>query len=706
MARLFAKAMEEYKAPVIISLESVREDIRLCNNVKNKLNNIKSNIHDRESVIRDLPYVNSILLKHNKMPIRVSREDNLTEVNAKVEDAESDVADIATDLATKEQELAKQEQEQKEQVVTEPTVQETEVEPIRKYPLNEKTLTTYAISTPNLLSATAAAVKVGDGIEDAPTVVDVAKSVMANAATNENMVNVIQEGYDYKKSLISNVMRFYNSKEGKTWLMSPKGQEWISYVASKHSISKEEDLIDTTKIEEPDFEDIKQPDDVVIAMENSLGQLDYIVNGRSDYDDEDIEAVVKSEETEEALSDNADKITRLENTIDLLAAGIDSVDSIQASSSVTIESAKVYSNILHKLAADTSAVIGYELNNDYVISKEDLKYDPVGGLSIAREQLLEVLTAVYEQIKKMVLKAIKLIKQYLNASNLQAKLVSGRAMALLEELKTKRDISDDKFATIENELVEKYRPLLYVLDFDLSEAKDYLNALVNNPMRHLVQQPLKDVYGYLNKLNSDIKADKAANVGSDLDKILDTMHMDNVVGKVFRLRNRYVAKLDHVTVNKKDASKDVYPVFVSGGKAFGLTCEVNEVSNGKEVSKYDMVRLDFSSLQGSFRNPPSRRAIDATLQVLKKTGLNTKQVYKESEDIIEYAKSFIESFRKFDNSTDEDTMNVKEISLAISSVVSYAKAITIKYATTELVNYVNNCKALLNICSSCIDVMD
>lgn len=706
MANLFAKAMEEYKAPVIISLESVREDIRLCNNVKNKLNNIKSNIHDRESVIRDLPYVNSILLKHNKMPLRVTREDNLSDVNDRVNDTESNVNDIATDLAVKEQELAKQEQEQKEQVVTEPTVQETEVEPIRKYPLNEKTLTTYAISTPNLLSATAAAVKVGDSIEDAPTVVDVVKSVIANAATNENMVNVIQEGYDYKKSLISNVMRFYNSKEGKTWLMSPKGQEWISYIASKHNVSTEEDLVDTTKMEEPDFENIEQPDDVVIAMENNLGQLDYIVNGRSDYDDEDIESVVKVDETEEALSDNADKITRLENTIDLLAAGIDSVDEIQASSSVTVESAKVYSNILHKLAADTSAVIGYELNNDYVISKEDLKYDPAGGLSIARKELVEVLIAVYEQIKKMVLKAIKLIKQYLNASNLQAKLVSGRATALIEKLKTKRDISDDKFVTIENELVEKYRPLLYVLDFDLSEAKDYLDALVNNPMRHLVQQPLKDVYGYLNKLNSDIRADKAANIGSDLDKILDTMHMNNVVGKVFRLRNRYVAKLDHVAVNKKDASKDVYPVFVSGGKAFGLTCEVNEVSNGKEVSKYDMVRLDFSSLQGSFRNPPSKRAIDATLQALKKTGLNTKAVYKESEDIIKYAKSFIESFRKFDNSTDEDTMNVKEISLAISSVVSYAKTITIKYATTELVNYVNNCKALLSICSSCIDAMD
>lgn len=706
MARLFAKAMEEYKAPVIISLESVREDIRLCNNVKNKLNNIKSNIHDRESVIRDLPYVNSILLKHNKMPLRVTREDNLADVNNRVNDAESDVNDIATDLATKEQELAKQDQDQQEQVVTEPLAQEPEVEPIKKYPLNEKTLTTYAISTPNLLSATAAAVKVGDGIEDAPTVVDVAKSVIANAATNENMVNVIQEGYDYKKSLISNVMRFYNSKEGRTWLMSPKGQEWISYIASKHSISKEEDIIDTAKIEEPDFENIEQPDDVVIAMENNLGQLDYLVNGRKDYDDEDIESVVNASETEEALSDNADKITRLENNIDLLAAGIESIDGIQASSSVTVESAKIYSNILHKLAADTSSVIGYELNSDYVISKEDLKYDPAGGLSIAREQLVEVLVAVYEQIKKMVLKAIKLIKQYLNVSNLQAKLVSGRATALLEALKTKRDISDDKFATIENEIVERYRPLVFVLDFDLGEARDYLNALVNNPMRRLVQQPLKDVYGYLNKLNSDIKADKASSVGANIDKILDVMHMDNVIGRVFKLRNRYVTKLDHVTLSRKDSSKEVYPVFVSGGKAFGLTCDIKEVSNGREITKYDMVTLDFNSLQGSFRNPPSKRDIDNTLQSLKRTSLNTKTVFKESEEIIEYAKSFIESFRKFDSSTDEDTMDVKEISLAISSVVSYAKTITIKYATTELVNYVNNCKALLNICSSCIDVMD
>lgn len=259
MPKLFGIALEEISEEVKheVSLESIREDIHLCNNVKDRLKDVKSNIYTRHNYNVNIPYINSILLKYGKNPLRISNEDDLVEVKNKVDEAETSVNEVSSDLETKEKEMVLVEQEK--DIQSKQEEEKVEVEPIKKYPLNEKTLTTYAITSPNLLSATAAAIKVGDTKEDAPTLVSTAKTVIENSANNENMVNIIQEGYDYSKTLPQNVMDFYNSPKGKKWLMSSKGQEWISYIAGKYNISKEEDMVDTTKVEEPDFKDIEQP---------------------------------------------------------------------------------------------------------------------------------------------------------------------------------------------------------------------------------------------------------------------------------------------------------------------------------------------------------------------------------------------------------------------------------------------------------------
>lgn len=562
MPKLFGIALEEISEEVKheVSLESIREDIHLCNNVKDRLKDVKNNIHTRHNYNVNIPYINSILLKYGKNPLRISNEDDLVEVKNKVDEAETNVNEVSSDLETREKEMALAKQEK--DIQSKQEEEKVEVEPIKKYPLNEKTLTTYAITSPNLLSATAAAIKVGDTKEDAPTLVSTAKTVIENSANNENMVNIIQEGYNYSKTLPQNVMDFYNSPKGRKWLMSSKGQEWISYIAGKYNISKEEDIIDTTKVEEPDFKDIEQPDDVIIAMENRLAEANYLVNERKnpeDIDDEYEEAeeaiARQTEQTEEVLSDNADKITRLENTMDLVAAGINSVDHIQSSTSITVESAAVYNSVLQKLAIDSASIVNHEIKIGYNISREDMSYDPAGSLSISRESLMETLTAIYEWIKKLILKAINAIKNFFNIAKVKCKLIAAKANKLIDKLKSKKDLTNDNFNTIANKLINNYRPLLYILEYKLSNGADYLNELAKSPMRKNVTQPLKELYNYLNKLNSNINANKEESLGGDLEAILKIMHPDNIMEKVFSPRNKYVTNFDKAIDQKSEGKK-------------------------------------------------------------------------------------------------------------------------------------------------------
>lgn len=698
--------------PTKVSVESLQEDINTCKKVIDKLNVIRSNSHTKHNYTRDIAYVNNILLKYKRNPLRIANEDGILITNMKVDIALSEVNELSNTLDNKAIEMSLMAQERDIQANREKEA--VKVEPIRKYPLNEKTLTTYAITSPNLLSATAAAIKVGDTKEDAPTLVSTAKTVIENSANNENMVNIIQEGYNYSKTLPENVMDFYNSPKGRKWLMSSKGQEWISYIAGKYKISKEEDIIDTTKVKEPDFKDIEQPDDVIIAMENRLAEANYIVNERKnpeDMDDEyeEVEEAIarQTEQTEEVLSDNADKITRLENTMDLVAAGINSVDHIQSSTSITVESAVVYNNILQKLAVDSASIVNHEVHLSYNISKEDMSYDPVGSLSISREQLVESLLAIYEMIKKLILKAIKAFKDIIYIASTGAKMVTSKAMYLATIIKNKKELTNDKFDTIQNNLLEKYRSLLYILDYNLGNGTDYLNGLTNNPINNIITQPLKDVYGYLNKLNADIKVDKVQSVGDDLDKITQIMSPDNVVDKVFKLRNKYVTKFDKIDKFNDNANNNpTYTLFVSGTKDYGLTYTTIKTNTNKEIYKYDIVKLKHDSINGLFFNAPSKKDIENTLNSLKSVGGNITKIYKKSNEIMSYASSFIETFKKFEKSSETDSVNVTEISSVVSSIVSYAKTIAVKYAIIELYNYTRNSKALLDICDKCINVMD
>lgn len=694
MGRLFSSSLTD-KTPMDLSLEQVREEIEFCNKVISKLNNIKSNRRDANTINRDTAYVNGFMLKYNKSTLKLSVEENIESINTKIEESENNVNDVKSNLLNKETDL------KNTQELSEQKQETTEIEPIKKYPLNEKTLTMYALTSPNLLTASTVAVKGNNELGEAPTVVELAKSVLDNAATNENMVKVVNEHYNKDLSLIDNVHNFFNSHEGRLWLESDKGKSWVEYIANKNHISLES-TEETSLVDEDSFEDANL--DVIISMESiNAAEADYLVNSVSDADAPAKVNELVPEETLEALNASSDKISRLEESIDLVTAGIDNIDNIQMSSSVTLEAAVTYNTVLTKLGYDVSKSIDYRLEPMVSISKEDMKFDPVGSLSIAREGLVAVLHEIYEFFKRIILKIVKFFKKLFNRSVLSSKLISAKAKAIQDKLKGKGEISADKFETIKLKLTEKCRGVLFAIDFDLSNGSRYLQSLYNSTLRKNVAQPLKDVYNTMNKLSSDVNVNKADAIGEDINNILHTMDKENIINKIFSNRNKFMPKIDGKLDVKSD--KEYLVLFAGVKKANVLAITESDTSKGK-LYRYDIYPVPYKSIQGMVTKTPRKNDLLEICKELVGSSKTIDAIYKDNDQLFKYAGTFIDSFKKFTKGDKKDTTDNKEATASISSVVSYAKTVIIKYGTTEMINYVHNAKTFLYLCNACSECVE
>lgn len=709
MARLFADILNT-NTPVTLSLEEVRQEIQSCDKALSKIHSIKANSYDVSSVYRDLTYVNGVIGKYGKNKVSISKEENVIDVNTKMEEAESSVQDIKSDLVKKEEELKKEEEVAQPQPV-EPTPEPVKVEDtdiIKKYPVNEETLTKYALTSPNLLNASTVALKASDELGEAPTVVNLTKAVLSDASDNANMVKVVGEHYNKDISLLDNVHRFFNSREGREWLQSDKGRSWVEYSANKHKISLEDNIdinpddIDVNEeMDVPAYEE--EYGDVLIAMESSNAAIsDYVVNGQTDDNniDGDPDTILTENETLAKLSENSDRISRLENEIDLVSLGINNIDNIQASSSVSLESARTYNTILNSVAIRSSKVIGYKFKEDkYNLSTEDMKYDPVGSLVVARESLVEVFNGIYEAIKKLIDRIVKFLKKYFHHAVIRSKLVNGKAKAAYYAVKSmKGDIDKDKFETIRGDLTDKYRNILYLIAFDLKNAGDYIADLGSTKLRKIVTTPLKELYGILNQLNSGMSKEQA--IGNDISKINKVLSKDNIFNRVLKDRNPNMSKLDDKT-DLKDATENIRVLFA--GTKYGHAVRVTEVDgpDGK-TTKYELKQVTLDKLTGVLEKTPSKNHIMEIYKQLCNCSKTTDLIYKDSEDILAYADKFIDSFSKFNKDDNSDSDKSKEITKSVSSIVSYAKSIVIQYSGVELSNYINNCSAFLKIANECV----
>ena len=687
------------KKKPVLSLEEVNEKLRISKKALDKLNVIKTIKFDRNLVAKEMSYVNAILAK----PIKISSEDADAEVTTKIENAELQVSEIIADLTNQHDTIVMEELEIVEQKA--PEEQPKEIEPIVKYPLNEKTLTTYAITTPNLLNATAAVVtKKGDVINKEVgegSVVSTAKVLLDDIATRKELVTVAKETYDEKLPLIDNAVKFFNSSAGNKWLLSKEGNKWINYVIYKKNLSLE----DSSILPQEDYDVFAKEDDddleTIIAMEakSDIAELDTLTESTSE-----VEADKDEEQTLAELSDNADKISRLEDEMTLVAAGIDSIDNIQADQSITVESAVYYNKVLNRIKSEAANHIGLSNLEVYEISKEEAEFDPAGKLTIAREGLVEVLQSIYEFFKKMIMKVINWIKRYFGKVSISSKLQTAKAKSLLNKLSKTKDLTKDKFDTIQVKLVEKYRPLLYLIDFDLSKVEPFLTSIVKNPIRKTIQDPLKQIYNVLNKLNSDINNNKKEELLNDANAIAKIMSKENIVDKALGNRSKFIEKLDKKVEGKKKED-DIIPLICSWKGGYGLIIEETQFG-GETLYKYNLQSIKFTTLEGIFNKLPTKEDIKSALTKASLSSNDSSIIYKEMETVINYGKSFIESFKKFKKNSWGDTAGSKEVSSAISSIVSYAKAVTIQYVVQEISAYTANCKAVNKICEQIINVMD
>lgn len=685
-----------------LSQEAIQEKLRISKNALAKLNVIKSNMSDRDFVAREMMYVNSVLDK----PIFVSKEDDSSEVVTKVGEAEKLVTKVINELTEQHDPVGNADNDSNEEAILPEQQPEPkkEIEPILKYPLNEETLMKYSITTPNLLNVSSVVLtEKGKLINKEPqpaSVVSATKELLNDAATRTEFVEICKENYDEKLSLIDNAVRFFNTSSGNRWLLSKEGKRWVNYVLYKHPVSLEEDRI----IPEEDLDVFSNEDDeeleTLIAMENK-NDAAYLESELHEEDDVDLK---DEEKTMAELSDNADKITRLENEISLVEAGIENIDDLQANGSISVESAIVYNKVMNKIRTDIASNIGVKDLEEVTLSTESLEYDPVGGLTVTREGLVEILQNIYEFFKKMILKVINWIKKYFGPNTIKSKLVSNKAEKLISKLKSKKELTKEKFDNISTKLLETYRPILFVMDYDISNAKNYLDSLAKSTVRKTVYNPLKEVKPTLDKLNSDLGNSKKEELVKDAKTVAGIMNKDKVISKAFANRPKAITKLDKNVTGKKDKT-DILPLFVNKKSGYGLISEETSFG-GETLYKYDIQPLTFTTLPGLFNTPPSKADIEVALRKTSECKKDMEIMAKDVDAILNYSKAFIESFKKFKSKSWGDNSDLKDVSGAINSIISYAKAVSIKYATLELTNYLHNSKSIQIMTEQLINAMD
>ena len=688
------------KKQPILSLESVDEKLRIAKNALNKINVIKSIRYDVKTIANEMAYVNAVIPNR----IKISKEDSDTVIVEKVGEAEKMVNSVISELTEQHDTLVAEQ----ENVLNEEPKQEEpkkEVEPIIKYPLNEKTLTTYSLTTPNLLNAVAVVLDdkklAKDKDQEPASVVSTAKVLLDDIATRKELVEVAKEEYDANLPIIDNAVKFFNSSRGNKWLLGKEGKQWINYVLYKKNISLE----DSSILPQEDYDVFSKEDDeeleAIISMEDANDAL--IIE--TVYNKEEEKNVEKdTDETMSELTENVDRISRLEDEMTLVAAGIDNIDDIQANQTLSVESAICYNRVLDRLKNEVGNHIGLKEINHYELAKESIEFDPAGGLTIAREGLVEILSNIYEFFKKLITKVINWIKRYFGKVSVYSKMQTAKAKRLLGKLTNKKELTKDQFDTVQVKLIENYRPILYLMDFDLNNAPDFLQSIVKNPIRKTIQNPLKDVYNVLNKLNSDINNNKKEALLDDAKAIATAMSKDNILKKALANRSKFISKLDKkVEVKKKE--EDIVPLICSYKGSHGLVIEESSFG-GETLYKYSIQPLTFKTLEGLFKKVPSKNDIKAALTKASLSANDSSLIYKEMEDVIKYGNSFIQSFKKFKKNSWGDSAGSKEVSSAISSIVSYAKSVTIQYVTLEVHSYITNCKGINSICETLINTME
>ena len=232
-----------------------------------------------------------------------------------------------------------------------------------------------------------------------------------------------------------------------------------------------------------------------------------------------------------------------------------------------------------------------------------------------------------------------------------------------------------------------------------------MNELLNSPIRHHCQDPLKEVFSTLNKLNSDLGDNQKASLKEDAGKISMVLSKDNIIGKVFKDRGKFVPKIDK-SIAAKEGAATLIPIFVNAKGGHGISVEETTFNN-ETVYSYDIKSLEFTSLQGQFAGIPHNDQLKTALTRITTLENDYNKLRTEINSLNNYNKSFIESFNKFTkNKFLESNPDNKEVSKVVKIIVSYAKTICAKYTVLDYNNYLKTAKTINNMCDKIIKVMD
>lgn len=513
-------------------------------------------------------------------------------------------------------------------------------------------VTKFAISSPNVIMATNLVVKEVENVksDDAslPLAVQAAPTVIEKVTKK---LETIQE----------NPMEYIDTVEGKEWLQSPEGQRVIK--AAVEEVKEERDMIS--------FEIM--PD---VSKENSVATKAYAAEVSEDSSDEEKEAAYEATMIE--ASDNADKISRLENIEDIIATGYDAVDN-----AVSIESAVVYSKMMDLLRLELKDKLDIT-QEEYKISKEEFAYDPRGALFVSQEGLGDFFIKIYDMIKNLIAKFIKWIKGLFSKSKLVGSMISSRCDILLKTLSNKKELTRDQFNNVEIMILNKYKALAHIGDYTLSGMLDYAHTA--HKLRKVIDKPIKDSYSIVNKLKNDLDSNNGS-VDQEVQDLEKIFSKENIIDNLFKFnRNDRLNKLD-------DAVNEGLPVYVIGNVVHVAT------NNGL---KYDIVKKKDISLNGKFDKQPNNADIKRVISSLKISNTLINHTIKDIEATVSYTKRFMDIFKGY-KSKHHPNGSVTNV---IDALTSYARVITTRFDTLELASITTNSNIMYKICKELVNACE
>lgn len=522
---------------------------------------------------------------------------------------------------------------------------------------------------------------------------------------------------------------YINSIKGREFLMSKEAQNYIIKMVTREEdesdslvnmdylpdlekdvSSSEEDTQDDKKL--PSEDEVKNKlNDTVIEMENvslEAANAGAILEAHNE-SDEDVEEI-RDDDVEE-LSDNADKITRLEDAQDLALAAMIGADNAQTETSgITVESARVFSQCVNGLMLEINDKLGITKDMPTIsVSNEEAYYDPRGALLVSQEGIKDFFRKIWEAIKKAILKFIRWIKKLYRRVDVSIRIQAAKTRSLIRKLDKKGEVPLKVMN--DSEIWKKYSNYIKLSKGSFSNLNDYYNGLKASPLGNALGNQLRECASIYSAMFTDLGNGKTDHVDKYVSKLTHVIYFGRINKLVSANRNKYLSAFDKGIVEKVKTklgmSTVLIPIFVNNNKLFALKPESLRPDQDSYY-KYKIVPvkdMDQETWKPNWKGAPSKNDINNLLTNLSKCVEDNSKLVRGLEAVTDYCYKFMDTFDKVQRDISIAGPTATNLIRATSGLSRFARMVAGHYVPYEILNFYINVRDLNNICSNIVDRM-